>query len=460
MRRQELRFLLIVLLVMSVGFFLLRASYVDRGLPSSIHTSTGMADISSYFLTPYPNAIYGTLFVSLLILLHFSLRARLPGADPFILPAIAFLAGIGLIMALRLAPDLAISRNDAVVSILRRSPDARIVLNVLDLARLGMKHFINITLGTLICVGVVMLFGERMFSRISSIKYLWVLMAVALIGITLVFGNTINGRRLWLFGFQTVEIVKLLMLLFMASYVYEKGKGIEFYYKGRFTSWLRYVGPFLMMSIFGLLPIFIQKDFGPVFILSVVILIMFYYAGSRDSIAAFLVVLIFLAGYVSYSMGYPSIVRERFDALFDPFGRNEAMTRVIWAVSSGGLFGSGIGYGQPYRIPEVQSDFNFAAICEEMGFIGGLSIILALILLVQRYFLVSMRAGNVYKKTLAFGIASLTAVQTFVIIAGNLGVIPLTGVTLPFVSCGGSSLVVNFFMAGVMLTISGERQSE
>jgi cell division protein FtsW (lipid II flippase) len=170
------------------------------------------------------------------------------------------------------------------------------------------------------------------------------------------------------------------------------------------------------------------------------------------------IVLLILAGYASYQAGYPSIVRERFDALLDPFSTSEAMTRVLWSLSSGGWIGAGIGYGQPYRMPEVQSDFSFVAICEEMGFVGGAAVILAYALFISRCFRISLKAGNRYQKILVIGIAALMAVQAAIIILGNLVVIPLTGITLPFISYGGSSLIMNFLMAGVVIRISGDQE--
>ena len=125
------------------------------------------------------------------------------------------------------------------------------------------------------------------------------------------------------------------------------------------------------MWLFVLIALYIQKDFGPVVLIFIVFLLMFFYAGNHNSMTLIFISLMVVVGYLSYQAGYPHIVRERFDALFDPFGNSEAMTRVLWSLSSGGWVGTGIGYGEPFRIPEVQSDFSFAAICEEMGFFGG-----------------------------------------------------------------------------------------
>ncbi|MBA4418275.1 MAG: hypothetical protein C0392_10255 [Syntrophus sp. (in: bacteria)] len=456
-RTSELKYLLPVLLVISIAFLLLQSSYGDRNIPISIATLKGGLDISDYFLTPLPNAIHASLFVALFMLTHIYLRIKLPGADPFILPAVALLSGIGLIMVLRLSPDLAISRNEVLLSVFSRAPDATITDNVHTLVQMGMRHFINIVLGILVLIGALNGFNKRAFSWLSSKKYCWVLLSAVLITVTLLFGTKINGRKLWIFGFQSVEAVKLMMLFFVSGYIYEKGKGIELYRQGGFKHWLGYAVPFVAMWFFALVPLFIQKDLGPTVLIFVVLLLMFSYAGNRSTVTMLFILLTLSAGFISYNIGYPSIVRERFDMLLDPFGRSEAMTRVLWAISSGGLMGTGIGYGQPHRIPEVQSDFNFTAICEEMGFVGAISIILGYALFLHRCFKIASAAENVYKKTLVVGIGTLTGMQACIIICGNLNIIPLTGITLPFISYGGSSLIVNFLMAGIVLKISGEK---
>lgn len=455
-RDLELRYLLFVLLIISLGFLLLYSSYSDKGINTALPTAEGMLDISDYSLAPFPNALYASFFVALFLLAHLYLRINLPNADPFILPAIAILSGIGIILALRLSPDLAASRSDAILSILSRNPEAHIKRNVLTLAQLGMKHFVFVGAGIFLMLFSVKVFNRRVFSWFSSKKYSWVLLSALLIIATLLFGARINGKSLWLFGFQTVEFVKLLMLFFIAGYIYERGKGIEAYRHTGFNVWLSYAGPFVVMWFFALAPIFIQGDLGPTFLIFMVFLMMFYYSGNRHLITALFILLIIGGGYISYKAGYPSIVRTRFDMFLDPFGRSESMSRVLWSISSGDIMGSGIGYGQPQRIPEVQSDFSFAAVCEEMGFVAGVAVILAYAILIARCFKTASNTGNLYKKTLVIAIATLFGVQAFIIVGGNLSFIPLTGITLPFISYGGSSTIINFLMIGIVLRISGE----
>lgn len=455
-RDLELRYLLSVLLIISLGFLVLYSSYWDRGISTSLITVKGTLDISDYSIAFFPNALYASFLVGLFLLAHFYLRVKLPDADPFILPAVAILSGIGIILALRLSPDLAASRNEAIKAILSRNPDDHIKDNVLSIAQFGMKQFISAGMGMLLMLLSMNAFNGRGFSWLSSKRYLWVFLSAALIIATLLVGTRINGKSLWLFGFQTVELVKLLMLFFIAGYIYEKGKGIEAYRHMGFNAWLNYAGPFVVMWFFALAPIFIQGDLGPTFLIFMVFLIMFYYSGNRNLMTAAFILLIVAVGYISYKTGYPSIVRTRFDMLLDPFGKSESMSRVLWSISSGGFWGTGIGYGQPHSIPEVQSDFSFAALCEEVGFVGGAAVILAYALLIQRCFEVASKTSNLYKKTLVIGIAALFGIQAFIIVSGNLSYIPMTGITLPFVSYGGSSMIISFLMIGIVLKISGE----
>lgn len=453
----ETKFLHWVLLALSLGFLVLYLSHLARDIPPVLMTMAGKLDISLYFLTLVPNAIYGPLFVLLFLGVHYYIRIKLPRADPFILPVIAILSGIGLIVILRLSPDLAFTRNEVIQSLLSRNPDAHVKDNVLTLARLGMKHFVFIAMGLTIMIASISFFNQRIFAWLSSKKYLWIFASALLITVTLILGTKINERRLWLFGVQTIEVVKLLIVLFIAGYLYEKGKGIRASAHKGFKGWLSYAGPFIAMCFFALIPLFIQRDFGPTFLILVVFLLMFHYGGNSGLITLFFAVIIVLGGYISYNVGFPSLLRDRLDMVLDPFGRSEAITRTLWSISSGGLFGSGVGHGQSYRIPEVQSDFTFSAICEEMGFIGGIVIILAYTILIYRCLRISSRVENAYKRLLVVSIATLFGIQAFIIILGNLGVIPMTGITLPFVSYGGSSLIMSFLMIGIVIKISGDR---
>ncbi len=457
-RAIELKCLFLVFAAIGIGFFLIHQHFMRHTFPIVLATISGEIEFASQFLDPLPNALYSAIFIALFLLAHFHLRSSVPEADPYILPAVAFISGIGSLMVLRLAPDLALVRNDALWSIINANAGAKVTDNVRILAQLGLSHFINLTVGVLAFLITISIFSRRFFSWMSGCRYVWVACSLLLFLATSVFGTTINGKKLWLFGFQTVELVKILVLFFVAAYLYNEGKGISAHGRSRFWKWCRYTVPYAMASILLAGPTLLQKDFGATMLLFTVCFVILHLAGNRLSATLFVIALIVLTGWTCYAMDSPHVLRERIDMFLDPFGRGEALAAVLWSISTGGIFGNGIGYGLAHRIPEVQSDFNYAAICEEMGLLGGMSILLAYAVLLQRLFNASSLNSNLYKRTLMIGIALMIAVQSFIIIAGNLNGIPLTGITLPFCSYGGSSLIVSFVMLGIAVRISGDER--
>ncbi len=457
-RACELKFLSLVFMVIGLGFFLVHQHFLKRTFPHMIATITGEMEFAAQVLDPYPNALYFVLFAALFLLAHIHLRSSLPEADPYILPAIAFISGIGSIMILRLAPDLALMRNDALWSIVNGNPSAKVSDNVRTLAQLGASHFQNLIIGVLAFLVTITVFNRRFFAWMSGRRYIWIVVSFLLFLVTWAFGTTINGKKLWFLGFQTIELIKLLVLFFIAAYLYNEGKGVSAHGRGRFLKWCKYTIPYGMACILLAGPTLLQQDFGATMLLFTVCFTMLHLAGNKFSITILVISLIVLSGWACYAMDSPHVLRQRIDMFLDPFGRGEALSTVLWSISTGGIFGNGVGFGLAHRIPEVQSDFNFAAICEEMGLVGGLSLLLAYAVLLQRLFSVSLLNGNLYKKMLIIGIALMIATQSFIIVAGNLNGIPLTGITLPFCSYGGSSLIISFIMAGIAVRISGEER--
>jgi cell division protein FtsW (lipid II flippase) len=449
-RTAELRYLLPVFLVVSLGFLILANAFVDKGIQTSLIRGTGIIDIAPYTFPILNNALIPVYYVAAFVLFHLFLRFRLPEADPLILPVVALLSGIGLIIMLRLSPDLAIARNDW----LFRHPVAVAKDNVMALAKLGFNQVRFIGCGILMAIITILTINLQ---KMSAKKYIWVLVSVLLTVATLLFGTTINGKKLWIIGLQPIEFIKLLLLFFLGGYIYEHGKGIEATRRSSMASWLRFCGPLLVMFVFAMLPILLQIDLGPSFILLSVFLLMFHYAGNKPLITLIFIVIITTTGYLLYRTNFPPIIHERFVKLFDPFGRDESLSRALWCISSGGFFGTGIGYGEPQRIAEVQSDFVFAAICQETGLLGAVSVVLAYVVFIVRCIKIASVTANTYKKALVVGVATLFAVQAFVIMAGNLIIVPLTGITMPLaVSYGGSSIIANFIAVGIVLKISGE----
>jgi cell division protein FtsW (lipid II flippase) len=387
-------------------------------------------------------AVAGLTVTMLIAVLHLLTRKVLPTRDPWLLPLASILAGSGLALLFRLGPDIARIRKVA-----------------------GFDHLFVLQFRSLILAAIV--FSVAAFlvtpARIESLtrkRYVYVLLAVVLITLTAIFGVEDHGRRLslnlGLMRFQTVELVKLLALLFMVGYFrYEKG----FVEAGK--GWLglprgRYLMPYLTLWGLTLLPIFLQKDLGPTALLFALFLLVFYLGTGSGLLVISGLAIMGGMGVIFYHLGLPSMVRTRVDMWLDPFAHSQNMAEVMWALSSGGGFGVGLGREMSHLIPVVQSDFNLVALAEAWGMAGLACIIVWFALLVQRTIRFSLAAVFPYQQMLIAGLGALWAIQTFIIIAGNMGLLPLTGITLPFISYGGSSLLVNFLALGIIMRMSHE----
>jgi cell division protein FtsW len=208
----------------------------------------------------------------------------------------------------------------------------------------------------------------------------------------------------------------------------------------------------------ALLLFWLQKDLGPALLFSAVLLAMLYVASGRGSYVG-LGMCLLLVGFVLADRVF-SHVHTRVVTWLDPWSNRETigyqLVQALYAFASGGVLGSGLDMGAPRYIPAVHTDFVIAAIGEELGLAGTLAVVSLFVLLVQRGFLVALSARSGFGALLASGLTSVLAVQALIIMAGTLELIPLTGITLPFVSYGGSSVVANFVLVGLLLRISHE----
>ena len=266
--------------------------------------------------------------------------------------------------------------------------------------------------------------------------------------------------NLGIMNFQTVELVKLLALFFMVGYFRYEGRFLE---QGRNRFGLprgRYLLPYLFMWMLVLLPIFLQRDLGPTMLIFSLFLVIFY-LGTGSAMSVFSgFVLMGMAGTITYLTRFPSMVRTRVDMWLDPFHFSQNISESLWAAASGGLFGKGAGMGLAHRIPVVQSDFNFSVIAEEWGLVGVMAVLVIFAGLVGICLQVARRQEKPYMQLLAAGLGSLWMLQTLVIISGNMALLPLTGITLPFISFGGSSLLMNFVMLAIVLRLSEVQYEE
>lgn len=391
-------------------------------------------------------AIAGT-FVGLFLLVSLALALRGWGEDQVVLPIAALLAGIGMVMARRLEPDL--------------------------LARYG-DMYGNIAFKQVIWVfsGVVVLalvsFVPWRMRWLKHYRYSWLVLGLLLVVITAVFGVERNGARLWLslgvFQFQPVELLKILLVIYLATYLDAHrdllGKG--FYQLGRLRlPPLPYLLPILLMWGLTIGLIIVQKDLGAALLFFTIFLAMFYVVTERVGYV--------VAAVLAFALGaaalYPLFghVQVRIDAWHDPWadplGRGYQIVLSLYSFASGGWMGTGLGLGDPTTVPESHTDFVFTAIGEELGLVGGLGLLLCYLLFTLRGYQIALRTRDGFQQLLAIGLTTAIAAQALIIMAGTTNLIPITGITLPFVSYGGSSTLVNFAIVGMLMRVSAPRKS-
>jgi cell division protein FtsW (lipid II flippase) len=258
-----------------------------------------------------------------------------------------------------------------------------------------------------------------------------------------------------------MELVKLLLVVFLAGYLEEYRELLSI--AGRRIGRVQlppmpYLAPILVMIGAALLLFWLQKDLGPALLFSTVLLAMLYVASGRGSYVVLGLALLVLGGALADRVfGH---VHTRIVIWLDPWANRETigyqLVQALYAFASGGVFGAGLDFGSPRYIPAVHTDFVIAAIGEELGLAGSLAVVSLFVLLVQRGFVIALNARSGFATLLASGLTSVLALQALIILAGTLELIPLTGITLPFVSYGGSSVVANFLIIGLLLRISDE----
>ena len=301
-------------------------------------------------------------------------------------------------------------------------------------------------------VGVILFFITyfilKSYKKWDKLILFYAGVSIALFAVTLVFGSNLGGAKNWIIiankiSVQPSEFIKVPLAFFIASF-YTNFNKISLKPFGR------YFMNFMIYVFIGFL--FLQKDLGTALIFfGVLILSQFVYEKDRKLIFVNMFFMI-LGSIVAYFLfGH---VRIRVATWLDPWSDIEAtgyqITQALFATASGGLFGTGIGLGRPDYIPVAELDFIFSAICEEMGVFMGVGVVLLFMILVYRAIKISLIQQNKFYSVLAFCIGVLFALQTFIILGGVLKLIPLTGVTLPFISQGGSSMLAGFILLGCL----------
>jgi cell division protein FtsW (lipid II flippase) len=381
---------------------------------------------------------------------HLAVRRLAPRADATLLPLVSLLLGIGFVMLTRLDlhPDL----------------DAQ-----------GNPIYVAPTQAVWIAVGIAVFVLTLAFVRnarsLSRYKYTFLLLGVGALLLPLVpgLGATINGARLWIriggFTIQPGEMAKVLLVIFFAAYLVEKRELLSSGSRRLGRLHLpdpKHLGPLLVPWALSILIMVQQKDLGSSLLFFAVFMAMLYIATRRS--AYVIVGGALFAGAVVVSYQLFAHVQDRVSVWLDPWkdvhGNGYQITQSLFAFGSGGFAGKGIGRGIPFQIPVHNTDFIFAAIGEELGLIGTVAVIGAFMLLVGSAFRIAIQASRPFTQLFAAGLATSLGVQSFVIIGGITRVIPLTGVTLPFVSYGGSSLIASFVILALLLRISDESAAE
>jgi cell division protein FtsW (lipid II flippase) len=381
--------------------------------------------------------LFGVL--GLMVVCHLAVRRFAPNADGVLLPMAGLLNGIGYVMIARLDNDLA-----------------------------GLQMTWTFIAVAAFVATLVLL---RRVRDLERYRYTFMLAGVALLMLPLApgIGRSINGSRIWVaFGpisFQPGEFAKLALAIFFASYLVEKREvlGVAARRIGPLAlPELRHFGPVLLAWGISLLVMISEKDLGSSLLFFALFLAVLWVATER---ASYLVVggALFSAGALVAWRAF-SHVQQRvdiwLDAFADPNGKGYQIVQATFALAWGGIAGTGLGLGNPNRIPAAKTDFIFAAIGEELGLLGTVAILAAFLLIVGVGLRIALRASSPFETLLATGLTTIIGFQAFIIMGGVTRLVPLTGITLPFVSYGGSSLVSNYVLLALLLRISaGDQQA-
>ena len=366
---------------------------------------------------------------------HIAVRILAPGADPAILPIVFALSGVGITFVTRLAPDLAM--NQVVYLFIA------IVLMVITLA-------------------VV-----RNLDIVKRYKYTFGIAGIVLLLMPLMplIGDERGGSQLWVniggLTIQPGEFAKICIVLFLAGYLAENRELLSIAnhrFLGLKIPRLRLLAPLFVMWGICMLVVVFERDLGSALIFYTIFLIMLYVATGRISYVIIGLVLLAIGAFGAYNL--LSHVRTRFDMWIDPFqdpsNRGLQIVQSLYSLADGGLVGTGIGKGMPTSIPVVESDFIFSAIGEEMGLLGGAAVLFLFMLFAVRGLTTAARAKSDLAAFSATGLTAAISFQAFIIIGGVTKLLPLTGVTLPFMSQGGSSLLASFIIVALLLRAGDE----
>jgi cell division protein FtsW (lipid II flippase) len=432
-RRREFGLLVLVALAVIAGS-------VSLGATRSVHGNGQLtvAPADPVRLVVYLGALFGA---------HLAQVLAGRRTDQVLLPAVGLLGGIGLLLMERLPQDLAGSALG----------------DSLGLAGVQLVWLL-IAIGVITVLAIVV----RTDTWLRRYKYTWAVAGIGLLLLTFVFGEETNGALLTLrigpFSGQPTELLKVILVVFLAAYLSEF-RPLLIEQSTRLGPLrlppLPYLLPMLAMWAIALGIVVVQRDLGAALLFFFVFLALVYVATARTSYMVIGLILLVLGAIASYELfGH---VRDRVEIWRDPFadpsGAGYQVVQALIAFARGGLIGTGLGNGLPLvggrlPIPALHTDFPLAALGEELGLVGIMAILGIYLVLIERGLRIAASAADDFRALLATGLAMVVGVQAFIIAAGNLKIIPLTGITLPFISYGGSSLLANAVVVGLLLALS------
>jgi peptidoglycan glycosyltransferase len=377
--------------------------------------------------------VFVGILLALLVAAHVVTRLVARGADGTILPLAALLHGIGFVMITRLDDRLA-----------------------------GLQSVWSV-------VAVAAFVGTLLFVQRATdlARYKWLLFFVGagalLLPLVPGFGSTINGARIWVsigpVNFQPGEFAKISLAVFFAAYLAERRELIAA------STWRigflrlpepRYIMPIFVAWGFAIMVMVRGRDLGSSLLFFTLFVVLLWVATERKAYLVLGALMFAGAAYAAWrTFGHVQVrVDNWLDPWSDPLDRGYQIIQGLYGLADGSLTGTGLGRGNPNQVPLAQNDFIFTAIGEELGLIGATAVLMAYMLMIGAGLRVALRTDRTFEKLLATGLTTIVGVQAFIIIGGVIKVIPLTGITLPFVSYGGSSLVSNYILLALLLRVS------
>jgi cell division protein FtsW (lipid II flippase) len=375
------------------------------------------------------------VILGLLMLAHVATRRLAPNADSTLLPLAGLLNGLGYVFIARLDEDLAgLQATWALV---------------------GVGAFV----ATLVVV--------RQARWLEQFRYTLMAVGIGLLVLPLPpgLGQEINGARIWVslgpMNFQPGELAKIALAIFFAAYLVDKREVLAlpgFRFLGMSFPEARHLGPVLLAWAASLIVMVAAKDLGSSLLFFTLFVVLLWVATERPGYLVMSLVLFAGGAFLAWTRF--DHVQQRVDIWIDPFadplGDGYQIVQGSFALADGGLAGAGLGVGTPQTIPAVETDFIFAAIGEELGLAGSTAVLIAFMLMIGAGLRVAIATERPFDKLLATGLTTLLGFQAFIIVAGVVRLLPLTGVTLPFVSYGGSSLLANWILLALLLRISDD----